>query len=281
MMDDFRKTASEGIPEKQLNKPDQRAGSKMGKAQEMARPKSQQVLLGGERFLLADRHTFLMRPDTPAKSEKGKPWIFYGPTLPRTPDKAESWMHERFLDAGIAVAGIDVGEMYGSPLAFPFFDALYDEMVKRGYSKTPALLGRSRGGLWVSSWAIANPERVAGIGGIYPVYDYTTYPGIQRAAPSYGTTAEDLEKRQDELNPIRRASVLAEAKIPVFIIHGTDDKVVPLAENTGTLRSAYEEAGAGKLIEVIEAEGQGHSFWEGFFTCQGLVDFLIERAIGE
>jgi hypothetical protein len=47
------------------------------------------------------------------------------------------------------------------------------------------------------------------------------------------------------------------------------------------LRSAYEEAGAGKLIEVIEAEGQGHSFWEGFFTCQGLVDFLIERAIGE
>jgi hypothetical protein len=145
MMDDFRKTASEGIPEKQLNKPDQRAGSKMGKAQEMARPKSQQVLLGGERFLLADRHTFLMRPDTPAKSEKGKPWIFYGPTLPRTPDKAESWMHERFLDAGIAVAGIDVGEMYGSPLAFPFFDALYDEMVKRGYSKTPALLGRSRG----------------------------------------------------------------------------------------------------------------------------------------
>lgn len=280
LMEEFREIASEGVPKKLLGKAEQRAGSTMGKAQEMARPKSKQVLLGGERFLHEDRHAFLMKPKEPAKTDSGKPWIFYGPTLPRYPDKAESWMHQQFLDAGVAVAGIDVGEMYGSPLALPFFDALYEEMVKRGYSKTPALLGRSRGGLWVSSWAIANPKRVAGIGGIYPVYDYTTYPGVERAAGSYGITAEELLQRQDELNPIRNADVLAKAKIPVFIIHGTEDKVVPLPENSGSLKKAYEKAGVADLFELIEAEGQGHSFWEGFFTCQGLVDFLIARAKG-
>lgn len=277
-MAEYRKLAMEGLPESVLKKADPAQPATMKSAQDMARPKRGQVLPGGESYFLKGRHTFLMSPDEPAQNADGKPWIFYGPTLPRTPDKAESWMHTQFLDAGIAVAGIDVGEMYGSPHAFPYFEALYQEMVKRGYSKKPALLGRSRGGLWVSSWAIEHPERVAGIGGIYPVYDYTTYPKVQRAAPAYGVSPEELQARQSELNPIKRAEILAKARIPVFIIHGTDDRVVPLKENSAALEKVYEEAGAGDLIEVLKAEGQGHSFWEGFFTCQELVDFLIERA---
>ncbi|MFV1996195.1 MAG: GDSL-type esterase/lipase family protein, partial [Verrucomicrobiales bacterium] len=152
------------------------------------------------------------------------------------------------------------------------------EMVKNGYSRKPALLGRSRGGLWVSSWALEHPERVAGIGGIYPVYDYTTYPGVERAAPAYGLSEKELLAQQQNLNPIKRAGELAEAKIPVFIIHGTDDTVVPLAANSGALEKIYAARGAADLITVIKAKGQGHSFWPGFFTCQGLVDFLVERA---
>jgi hypothetical protein len=274
-MDEYRNTAAKGIPEEQLKKVDPSQPARFNTAQEVARPKRRQVLLGGESFLLSGRHTFLMKPE---KHAEGKPWIFYGPTLPNTPDKAESWMHKQFLAAGIAVAGIDVGEGYGSPKAFPFFEALYQKMVAEGYSKTPALLGRSRGGLWVSSWAIEHPDRVAGIGGIYPVYDFTTYPKVERAAPVYELTPEELLSRQDEFNPIRKAKVLAEKKIPVFIIHGTDDKVVPLAENSAALEKIYEDAGAGEHFELILAEGQKHSFWEGFFTCQPLVDFLIKQA---
>ena len=43
------------------------------------------------------------------------PWVWYAPTLPGLPGPEERWMFERFSRAGIAVAGIDVGESYGSP----------------------------------------------------------------------------------------------------------------------------------------------------------------------
>ncbi|TWU07737.1 sulfatase-like hydrolase/transferase [Stieleria varia] len=250
----------------------------MKKAQDDARPKRSQVLLGGENKMIAGRHAFLMKPTAAADTDDGKPWIFYGPTLSRYPDQAESWMHQQFLDAGVAVAGIDVGEMYGSPLALPFFDALYDDMVAQGYSRRPALLGRSRGGLWVSSWALSHPDRVAAIGGIYPVYDYTTYPGAQRAATAYGKTPEELMAQQDQLNPVKRLGKLSEAKIPVLIIHGTNDQVVPIEQNSEALVAAYRENNAADLVQLIKADGQGHSFWEGFFHSQELVDFLIDQA---
>jgi len=243
-----------------------------------AEPKRTQVLLGGEAFLLNEKHAFLMAPKKPAENPAGKPWIFYGPTLNSYPDNAESWMHQKFLDAGVAIAGIDVGEAYGSPKAFPHFEALYQEMISRGYSKKPALLGRSRGGLWVSSWALKHPDRVAGIGGIYPVYDFTTYPGAKKAAPAYGLTEQELIAKQDELNPVKRAAELAQAKIPVFIIHGIDDKVVPLEHNSAALEAVYQANGAKDLIKILRIEGQGHNFWPGFFRCQELIDFLIARA---
>lgn len=276
--------AAQPVPASPKGKGMGQAGGK-GKAgagpdpQTAAKPGRKQVLINGETFDLEGRPAFRMVPENPASTTGGKPWVFYGPTLPVYPDEAERWMHERFLAAGIAVAGVDVGEAYGSPKAFPFFEALYQKMVADGFSAKPILLGRSRGGLWASSWALAHPERVAGIAGIYPVYDFSTYPGLEKAAPAYGLTKPELEARQDEFNPIRRAANLANAKIPVFIIHGTDDKVVPLAANSGKLEEIYEAEGAGDFIEVMKIEGQGHNFWPGFFQCQELVDFVTGRAL--
>lgn len=265
-MEEFRKVAMMDLPKPA---PAKRKGAKK-------RPVRRQVLINGESFQLKGKRAFVMRPEKPAS---GNPWVFYGPTLPHNPDKHEEWMHRQFLDAGIAVAGIDVGEAYGSPKALKFFDALYDELTgKRGFAKKPLCLGRSRGGLWVSSWAISHPERVAGLAGIYPVYDYRTYPGVKRAAGAYGVTPDELLKRSDELNPIARAQVLAKARIPVFIIHGKDDKVVPLEQNSAELRRRYQAAGAGDLIEVLEIDGQGHNYWPGFFRCEELVKFGIKRA---
>ena len=140
------------------------------------------------------------------------------------------------------------------------------------------LLIISRGGLWVSSWALVHPDKVAGIAGIYPVFDLRSYPGLARAAPAYGLTAEELEADSAKHNPIARIDQLAKAKLPVCIMHGDDDKVVPLKENSAALIERYQQAGAADAARLIIAEGQGHNLWEGFFRCQELIDFAVQRA---
>ncbi|WP_254507796.1 alpha/beta hydrolase family protein [Anatilimnocola floriformis] len=243
-----------------------------------AEPPAKKLPLPGELFMVGDRPAFVMLPPE-EKRAKPQPWIMYAPTLPPYPDAAEKWMHEKFLNAGIAVAGVDIGEAFGSPKGREQFTALYNELTKnRGFAAKCCVLGRSRGGLWVTSWAAENIDKVTGLAGIYPVFDFKTYPGIQRAAPAYGLKPEELEARAAELNPINRVPVLAKAKIPVFIIHGDDDKVVPLKENSATLAEHYKTAGAESLVQLVVAKGQGHNFWEGFFQCQELVDFAIAHA---
>ena len=237
------------------------------------------LILPGEVFEVAGRTAFLFTPAADAAvPAESKPWILYAPTLAAYPDAAERWMHEQFTKAGVAVAGVDTGESYGSPTGVAAAEALHAEMVRRGYSKQPALLGRSRGGLWASAWAIAHPDLTAGIGGIYPVYDWRTYPGLEKAAPAYGLPPAELAAKAAELCPIERIAVAAKAGVPVCIIHGDDDKVVPLEPNSLRLKQTYEAVGKGDLVNLIVAKGQGHNFWEGFFRCQELVDFLIARA---
>lgn len=261
-----------------VTRPD-RAGAEEPTAAAAA-PPTKNLVVPGEVFSVDGHTAFLFTPAEVNALPLGipRPWILYGPTLAAYPDEAERWMHERFTEAGVAVAGIDTGESYGSPAAVQSTEKLHAEMVKRGYAAKPALLGRSRGGLWASAWAIAHPDLTAGLGGIYPVYDWRTYPGAESAAGAYGLSPADLLARVKELCPVERIDIAARAGIPVCIIHGDIDAVVPIEPNSGRVKARYEALGKGDLVELIVAEGQGHSFWEGFFHCQQLVDFLIEKA---
>ena len=181
---------------------------------------AKQFFVPAETFEVAGRPAFVMLPAKELRKTP-QPWIWYFPTLPGYPDEHEKWMDEQFVAAGIAVAGIDVGESYGSPAGNKVFDQFYNEMVQqRGYKAKPCLLGRSRGGLMASSWATLHPECVAGLAGIYPVFDFRTYPGLDKAAPAYELPADQLAARLAEFNPIERVDALAKAHVPVFIIHG-------------------------------------------------------------
>jgi len=231
-----------------------------------------------ETFLVAEFPAFLTLPE-PNKRSTPQPWVMYAPTLPGYPDEHEQWMHRQFLDAGIAIAGVDAGEAYGSPEGCRAMSALYSFVTgERGCAPKVALLGRSRGGLWVSSWGAENVEKVAGIAGIYPVFDLRSYPGLEKAAGAYQLSASELETRLETLNPLAKVDRLAKARVPIFIIHGDVDTVVPLEKNSAIVQARYQALGAGDALEMIVPEGQGHNFWEGFFRCQPLVDFVIRQA---
>src|SRR5262249_16729624 len=128
-----------------------------------------QLPLPGETFLVDGCPAFVIPPrNAPAKGPT--PWVWYAPTHPGLPGDSEKWMFDRFTAAGIAVAGIDVGESFGSPRGRAQFTALYRELVdKRKMSPKPILLARSRGGLMLYCWACENADKVGGIAGIYPV----------------------------------------------------------------------------------------------------------------
>ena len=240
-----------------------------------ADPPKKTLPLPGEAFDLSGRTSFLI-PANVDPHATTKPWVWYAPTLPNLPGPEEAWMFERFRAAGIAVAGIDAGESYGSPAGNKVFDTLHAEMTRRGYSAKPVLLGRSRGGLQTLSWAAANPDKVGGFAGIYPVCDIASYPGVAKAAGAYELKAEELERRLKEFTPVDRLAGLAKAKVPLFAIHGDVDKVVPLEANSGRVRERYKELGGS--MTLIVPPGQGHNMWPGFFRCRELVEFVIDHA---
>ncbi len=232
--------------------------------------------LPGENFLVAGHAAFLI-PARHAAAEASKPWVWYAPTLGKYPGPEERWMFEQFLAAGIAIAGIDAGESYGSPAGGKIFSALHTELTTaRGYSPKPVLLGRSRGGLQLLSWAGENPTRVAAFAGIYPVFNLASYPGLAKAAPAFALTTEQLTARLAEFNPIDRLATLAAARVPLFAIHGDSDTLVPLEANSALLRARYLALGG--AMQLIVPAGQGHNLWTGFFQCAELVAFVKANA---
>lgn len=232
--------------------------------------------LPGEAFECEGRPAFVIA-GKPGTFRSGKAWVWYAPTLPGLPGREESWMFERFQAAGISIAGIDAGESFGSPHGNQLFTAFHTEMVRRGYSDRPIMLGRSRGGLMTMSWAASNPSKVSGFAGIYPVLDLASYPGIAGAAAAFQLSPEELRSRLLEFNPVDRLEGLAKAGVPMFAIHGDIDTVVPLEANSGRACDRYVAFGG--TFELIVPPGQGHNMWSGFFECQQLVDFVLQHAV--
>lgn len=232
--------------------------------------------LPGETLSLDGHEAFLIPPAKPAATG-ATPWVWYAPTLPGLPGEAEKWMFERFTAAGVAIAGIDVGESYGSPDGRQLYTALYRELTqRRGLAAKPVLLARSRGGLMLYNWAAENADKVGGIAGIYPVCNLTSYPGLARAASAYRLSADELAGKLGEHNPTERLAALAKAGVPLLAIHGDVDTLVPLEANSGEVQRRYRQLG-GKM-QLIVPPGQGHNMWPGFFQCQELVEFVLQHA---
>lgn len=234
--------------------------------------------LPGEVFTVEGRTAFLIHPEKRVTS-KPAPWVWYAPTLPKLPGREEKWMFERFLAAGIAVGGIDIGESMGNPQGRAWFTAFHRELVsKRGMSPRPCLLARSRGGLMLYNWAAEHPENVAAIAGIYPVGNLTSWPGLPRAAAAYGISPDELASQLAVHNPVDRLAPIARARIPIFHLHGDKDVTVPLEKNSGLLKERYDKLGGQMTLEIIP--GGGHDMNAHWFQNPGLVDFVIGRIGG-
>lgn len=229
-----------------------------------------------EVFEIEGHKAYLHAAPEPAK---GKPWIWYAPTVKGDFIIMKHKMYAAaFMNAGIAVASYDLGEVRGSPASTAKFSLFYDAMVARGYSPKPILLGQSRGGIMTLAWASRNPDKVKAWAGIYPVCNLASYPlrfSKEQTLADYGLDENGIRAKLDELNPIANLAGLAKNKVPMFSVHGDKDGTVPFDENTKLLKEKYEAAGGTCEVKIIP--GRGHEVSPAFFECAELIDFILKQ----
>ena len=213
------------------------------------------------------------------KPAAGKPWLWYAPTFKGLSIVARKLYFESLMNAGISVAGFDIGEVRGSPASSAKFSLFYDEMVKRGWSPKPILLGQSRGGMMMLAWGVRNPDKVRAFVGIYPVCNLASWPlknSKEATLADYAIPEDELVEKLSQFNPIDNLQGLLKNKVPMFVVHGDSDAAVPYDDNTRLLKERYQAGGGSITVKLIV--GEGHKVSPSFFECQELVDFVIANA---
>ena len=217
----------------------------------------------------------------PSKKLPGNPWIWRA----RFPDwhtDADSIL----VAKGYHLAYINTDNQYGSPGAIAIWDKFY-ELLTTEYklNKKVALMGVSRGGLFVYNWAKKNPEKVASIYAEAPVCDFNSWPGgfgkgkgspedWAKLKEAYGFNS-DNQARSYKDNPINGLENLAAHKVPILHMIGLKDKIVPPEENTIPLINKYiSHGGVATIVPCTsgEQELEGHHF--PIETPQIVADFI-------
>lgn len=212
------------------------------------------------------------------KPAEGNPWVWYAPTLGGVSLAGRRVYFEGFLNAGVSIAGFDLGEVRGSPASTEQFTLFYHEMVKRGWSSKPILLGQSRGGLMMLAWGTRHPDKTQAFVGIYPVCNLASWPmkNVPVVLEDYKLTEAELRARLAEFNPIDNLKGLLEHKVPIYVVHGDVDTAVPYKDNTQILKERYEAGGGTITVKLVA--GEGHKVSPSFFEDKDLVAFVLQQA---
>ncbi|SKA81953.1 Alpha/beta hydrolase family protein [Prosthecobacter debontii] len=230
-------------------------------------------------FEVAGVEAFVLHPTQPAPNG-ARPWVWYAPTIGNNPSASNAWLISRLLERGFYVDGIYVGETFANPKSREQFATFYHHLREK-YKLAPqvGLIAQSRGGLNHYNLAADHPEWVNCIAGIYTVCDIRSYPGLERAAPSYGLTQEQLNAQISQHTPIERLAPIAAAHIPILHIHGDADKVVPIEANSAALAEKYKALGG--AMELVIVPGKGHEFDPGFFESEKMLNFIVKHGLGD
>lgn len=205
-------------------------------------------------------------------------WVWFAPTLDSEPLPGEThrWMIEQLIHRGIAVAGIDIGESYGSQAGRDIYQAFYARLVSQyGLSSKPCLLAQSRGGLMLYGWASEHAEDVTCIAGIYPVLNLASWPPadskyFSKASAAYALEPSDFMTERASLSPLNHLGPITAQHIPILHLHGDADTTVPMSMNSAELIKDDPDA------HLIVIPGKGHEEVSEFFQSKELVDFLAQ-----
>lgn len=177
------------------------------------------------------------------------------------------------LEGGWYLGYCTVSNMYGNAESVRIMKAYYDVAVPlANLHRRAVMMGASRGGLYAVNYAATHPNTVDGLYLDAPVQDICSWPGdLHRQGLNVNPSSEwasckrllgfasDAEALADRsFSPKWRYDTLIENEIPVLLVYGDVDDVVPFEENARFLVDAYTEAGLTDILKVKCFEGRGH-----------------------
>jgi hypothetical protein len=223
---------------------------------------------GGElvELRVRDRMAYIVKPS--GTIDPKKRWLWEFPFWLGINDGFGNLQHRNYIEAALAagfhVAGIDVGPSCASPAAAEVCQAFYDRMISEdGLHNRARIMGQSHGGLIAYGWAFRNPECVDRIAGICPATDFRSWPTLPNVVDfpakglDFGLSLEELSGRVAEFNPIDNLAPLAKAGVKILHIHGEDDTLVPMSDNSTELARRYRDLGGAAEIVVLPRLGHG------------------------
>ena len=126
-----------------------------------------------------------------------------------------------------------------------------------GFAPKCGLIGMSWGGYYSVRYASTHPECVCAVYLDAPLLDFTTLSsfngkgswGRKGLAKYYPFITDTYDGKDDPYQSVNRAAPIAKAGIPVLILYGGKDTVVPPAMNCERFAAAFEQAGGDLMME--------------------------------
>jgi len=211
--------------------------------------------------------------DEPANAKPGRKWMW-----------CMKWPGA-FADLTGQQDGVERGYYYvylddikwmspeGAKLAKRFHDFLVEKL---GFAQKTFLIGMSWGGFYSTRYAATYPEDVAKVYLDAPVMNFKEFRinNWPQAKAAWGEP-ENGDWEKDSRMPINLAGKLAKAEIPILLLYGGADTVVPPAGNCEKFIYAYK-ANGGKNLQV-EKRGMFAHHPHGFCGAanyHAIVDFF-------
>lgn len=225
-------------------------------------------------FTIDGRESFVV---CPRKAAKGSPWAwrteFFG---------AFDTVDMALLERGWHLAYHRTSDMYGCPQAIENMHRFRCAAVGHfGLARRAVLFGFSRGGLYAFNYAAKYPYYTDILYLDAPVLDIRSWPCGRSGGGEcrtqclniYGLTEETLPFFKG--NPLDKINEVAENNIPVILVAGGADEVVPYDENGAVLAERYKAAGG--IIKTIVKPDCGHHP-HSLDDPSPVVDFIEEHS---
>ncbi|WP_020471106.1 alpha/beta hydrolase family protein [Zavarzinella formosa] len=202
----------------------------------------------------------------PKKALPGRPWVWRAEFFGAFADA-----DKLLVENGWHLAYLQTSDLFGSPKAIAKWEKFHALMVDEyGMHPKPGLIGLSRGGLYAMNWAATHPDKTLAVYLDNAVCDFKSWPGgkskMLGASPGSAGEWAKMLKAYDfaddaaaiayKLNPVDNLAPLAKAGIPLLLVYGDKDQVVPHPENSEKVYDRYKALNA--PVERIVKPGFDH-----------------------